>query len=251
MPTSGRASASSSRPMPLSIARAGARSTPSVSAALCRFAGSVGRAYGSFVAHSGRLRDDGCDERAAEHFREGCDLRERRSDLAERRLVQDEVERRLALVEPLHELRDRDLVRGEPRRGVREHARLVGDVEMDVEGGAPRVRVEPLELAPARVVLEEAGAGGADDAHEVCNDGGGRFRPACARALERDLANRVALQHDGVERRRRPRRAGASARRTPAARARRPPRRRAWRCRRAARPSRARRRRRRAPARSR
>ena len=114
--------------------------------------------------------------------------------------MQDEVERRLPLVEPLHELRDRHVVRGEPRRRVREHARLVGDVEMDVEAGAPRVRVEPLELAPARVVLEKAGAGGADDAHEVCNDGGGRFRPPCPRAFERDLADRVALQHDGVER---------------------------------------------------
>src|SRR5438105_15777274 len=47
MPTSGRASASSSRPIPFNIARAAARSTPSVSAALLRFAGSVGRAYGS------------------------------------------------------------------------------------------------------------------------------------------------------------------------------------------------------------
>ncbi len=44
MPTSGRASASSSRPIAFSIARAGARSTPSVIAALRRFAGSVGRA---------------------------------------------------------------------------------------------------------------------------------------------------------------------------------------------------------------
>ena len=43
------------------------------------------------------------------------DLRERRRDLAERRLVQHEVERRLPVVEPLDELRDRDLVRGEPR----------------------------------------------------------------------------------------------------------------------------------------
>src|SRR4051794_8143089 len=47
MPTSGRASASSSKPMPFNIARAGARSTPSVSAALRRLPGSVGRAYGS------------------------------------------------------------------------------------------------------------------------------------------------------------------------------------------------------------
>ena len=42
-PTSVRASASSSKPMPFSIARAGARSGPSVSAALCRLAGSDGR----------------------------------------------------------------------------------------------------------------------------------------------------------------------------------------------------------------
>src|SRR3954462_1912782 len=50
MPTSGRASASSSRPIALSIARAGARSTPSVMAALFRLAGSVGRLYGALNA---------------------------------------------------------------------------------------------------------------------------------------------------------------------------------------------------------
>jgi hypothetical protein len=44
MPTSGRESASSSMPMPLSIARAAARSIPSVIAALWRLAGSEGRA---------------------------------------------------------------------------------------------------------------------------------------------------------------------------------------------------------------
>ena len=103
---------------------------------------------------------------------------------AERRLVQHEVERGLAVVEALDELRDRHLVRGEPARGVREHARLVGDVEVDVERRAPvAVRVELLELAPARVVLEEAGAGGADDAHEVGDDGGRRLDAARARAL--------------------------------------------------------------------
>ena len=42
MPTSGRARASSSMPIALNIARAPARSTPSVIAALCRFAGSDG-----------------------------------------------------------------------------------------------------------------------------------------------------------------------------------------------------------------
>ena len=42
-PTSGRARSSSVNPMPLSIARAAARSAPSVSAALRRFAASLGR----------------------------------------------------------------------------------------------------------------------------------------------------------------------------------------------------------------
>ena len=42
-PISGRARSSSLKPMPFSIARAGARSGPSVSAALCRLAGSEGR----------------------------------------------------------------------------------------------------------------------------------------------------------------------------------------------------------------
>ena len=42
-PTSGRERSSSLKPMPFSIARAGARSGPSVSAALWRFAGSDGR----------------------------------------------------------------------------------------------------------------------------------------------------------------------------------------------------------------
>ena len=58
MPTSGRASASSSKPMPFNIARAGARSTPSVSAALRRFAGSVARAYGSPSTDAMRLRSE-------------------------------------------------------------------------------------------------------------------------------------------------------------------------------------------------
>ena len=42
-PTSGRARSSSVKPLPFSIARAGARSAPSVSAALWRLAGSDGR----------------------------------------------------------------------------------------------------------------------------------------------------------------------------------------------------------------
>ncbi len=46
-PTSGRARSSSVNPMALSIARAGARSGPSVRACECRLAPSVGRSYGS------------------------------------------------------------------------------------------------------------------------------------------------------------------------------------------------------------
>src|SRR5436305_4487918 len=45
-PTSGRARSSSVNPIPFSIARAAARSGPSVMAALCRLAGSDGRSYG-------------------------------------------------------------------------------------------------------------------------------------------------------------------------------------------------------------
>ncbi len=49
-PISGRARSSSVRPTAFSIARAPARSAPSVSAALTRLAGSDGRLYGSVIA---------------------------------------------------------------------------------------------------------------------------------------------------------------------------------------------------------
>jgi hypothetical protein len=51
-PTSGRARSSSEKPIAFSIARAGARSGPSVRAALRRLAGSVGRPYGSSVTRA-------------------------------------------------------------------------------------------------------------------------------------------------------------------------------------------------------
>src|SRR4051794_16301789 len=54
-PTSGFARSSSVKPVPFSIARAAARSGPSVSAALRRFAGSLGRSYGLSVTASGSL----------------------------------------------------------------------------------------------------------------------------------------------------------------------------------------------------
>src|SRR5665213_1077302 len=61
----GRARSSSVKPVPLSIARAGARSGPSVIAALLRLAGSLGRAYG-FSDMPGTLPD------ARAVPREGC-----------------------------------------------------------------------------------------------------------------------------------------------------------------------------------
>ena len=70
---------------------------------------------------------------------------------------------------------------------------------MDVEGRAPLARGQPLQLPPARIVLEEARAARADDADEVGDDGGRGLEAARARAFERDLANRVSLQHHRVE----------------------------------------------------
>src|SRR5204863_247018 len=79
-----------------------------------------------------------------------------------------------------------------------EHARPVGDLEVDVERRDDVAVAEPLELAPAGVVLQEAGAARADHADHVGDDRRGRLEPAGARPLERDLADRVALQHDRV-----------------------------------------------------
>ena len=42
--------------------------------------------------------------------------------------------------------------------------------------------------------------GRADDAHHVGDHRRGGLDPACARPGERDLADRVPLEHDGVER---------------------------------------------------
>src|SRR5437660_1733493 len=98
----------------------------------------------------------------------------------------------------LDELGDRNLVARERRGGMPEDAGLVGNVEMHVERGPPGRGVEPWQLAPARVVLEKARAGRADDADQVGNDGGRRLDPAGARAAERDLSDPVALQDDRV-----------------------------------------------------
>src|SRR5207302_10625264 len=51
------------------------------------------------------------------------------------------------------------------------------------------------QLAPAGVVLKEAGAHRADYARHVRDDRRRGLEPAGARSLERDLPDRVALQH--------------------------------------------------------
>src|SRR5581483_5146867 len=75
----------------------------------------------------------------------------------------------------------------------------VGDVDADVERGGELALREPRKLAPARVVLEEAGAGRSDDRDQVGNDRRGRLHPTGPWPLERDLPDRVALEHHRVE----------------------------------------------------
>ena len=91
------------------------------------------------------------------------------------------------------------LLGGELLRDPREHARPILDLEPEVEGRGELTGRKLLEVAPDRIVLEEAGAGRPDDGDHVGDDGGGRLDASCAGALERDLADRVALQHDGIE----------------------------------------------------
>ena len=88
----------------------------------------------------------------------------------------------------------------EPLGDVREHARAVGDLDVHVERGAQISRRQRLERSPRRVVLQEAGAGRADDADHVGDHRRRRLDAACAGTGERDLPNCIALQHHGVER---------------------------------------------------
>ena len=84
---------------------------------------------------------------------------------------------------------------------VREHARTVGDLDVDVERGAQISRRQRRRaFASDGVVLQEAGAGRADDADHVGDHRRCRLDAACAGTVERDLPDRVALQHHGVER---------------------------------------------------
>src|SRR4051794_273980 len=131
---------------------------------------------------------------------QGGDFRERGLDRAGTRLVRHGMQRRAALALVLHEPRDRHPVLRQAQRDVRQHARLVGHLDPEVERRAQVAARQALELPPARVILQEPRPGRADDRDHVGDHRGRRLEAARARAFERDLPNRVALQHHGVER---------------------------------------------------
>ena len=142
---------------------------------------------------------DGQRARLAARLGQRPDRVERGADMAGGGLVGDDVEDGVAVVRLLHELGDRDALGGELVRDAGEHAGAVLDLEPEVERRGELARRQPLEVAPDGVVLEEAGAGRADDGDHVGDDRRRRLDAAGAGAFERDLADRVALQHDGVE----------------------------------------------------
>jgi hypothetical protein len=114
--------------------------------------------------------------------------------------VRDDVERRVPVDGLLHEPRDRDALRGELVREALEDASAVVDREPQVPARGKIARREPLELPPHGVVLEEARVARPDDRDEIGDDRARRLDPAGARPLERDLTDRVALEHHRVER---------------------------------------------------
>ena len=114
-------------------------------------------------------------------------------------LVGDDVEDGVAVARLLDELGDGDALGRELLRDAREHAGAILDLEPQVEGRRELARRQPLEVAPDGVVLEESGAGRADDGDHVGDDRRRRLDAAGAGPLERDLADRVALQHHRVE----------------------------------------------------
>src|SRR6185503_8251022 len=196
-PTCGRARSSSVRPIPFSIARAGARSTPSVSAALCRFAGSLGRAYGSPLLDDIQLRDLALVERP-----------QARPDLLDVRLRQLApvlVEARLAalhLGDPLAGERPvADAAEGVPHRvlhlrpdhlrpdGVRAVLRRVGDrVVHALEPTFPDQVDDELQLVHALPVRHLGLVAGLDERVEAVPD---QLRDAAAE--DRLLAEEVGL----------------------------------------------------------
>jgi hypothetical protein len=77
--------------------------------------------------------------------------------------VQDDVQHRALGGLVLDQAGDRELVCREPLGDAREHARAVRDLEVEIEGRPQLPGRQTLELAPGGVVVQEAGAGRADD----------------------------------------------------------------------------------------
>src|SRR3954451_25186521 len=98
----------------------------------------------------------------------------------------------------LQQPRDRDVPLGESFGDPREDARPVLDLEVEVERRAMLARLEPWERPPRGVVLEEAGAHRPDHADHVRDHSGSGLDAAGAGPFERDLADRVALEHDAL-----------------------------------------------------
>ena len=99
----------------------------------------------------------------------------------------------------LDEPRHRDAFVRELLREPREHAGAVLDLEPEVVRRRQLAGRKRVERAPDRVLAQEAGAGRAEHGDHVRNDRRRGLDPARARALEHDLADRVALEHDRVE----------------------------------------------------
>ena len=129
-----------------------------------------------------------------------CEISTRRPTAHPTGTRADDVQRGRALAGlVLHEPRDRDVVRRQPPGDVREHARPVVHLEVHVErettspcGSRSSSRQQasfwrkPVPVVPMTLIMSD-------------DDRRGRLEAAGARALEGDLADRVALQHHRVE----------------------------------------------------
>src|SRR6478752_2512766 len=104
------------------------------------------------------LRYDGDRVRTAARLGQRADRGERLLHAARRRLVRDDVERRVPVDGLLDEPRDGDAFCRELVRKALEDARAVVDREPQVPGRGEVAGREPLELPPDGIVLEEARA---------------------------------------------------------------------------------------------
>ena len=88
---------------------------------------------------------------------------------------------------------------GQRLRDLGEHARLVLDVEAQIERALELAHGQPVEPAEVAVVLEEPCAPRADHREQVADHGGRGLGAARARPLEDDLTDGLPPEHHGVE----------------------------------------------------